>query len=85
MKYIWRQLLAQPTKTMAVLDVLMPYSLSYRQPGDLRVIRGVADGVWKEARTRGVASLGFPKFNFIGFIYSAPVKIRSLLQASNLT
>ena len=62
MKYIWRQLLAQPTKTMAVLDVLMPYSLSYRQPGDLRILRGVADGVWKEARTRGVASLSFLRF-----------------------
>ncbi len=33
-----------------------------RQPGDLGVLRGVADGVAEEARTRGFASSGFPEF-----------------------
>ncbi len=56
--------MAQPTNTMAVLDVFMPYSLSYRQPGDLGVLEGVAEGVWKEARTRGFASLPLGRFAF---------------------
>ncbi len=36
-----------------------------RQPGDLGVLRGVAGGVAKEARTRGFASLAFARFAFI--------------------
>ena len=55
------------------------------QPSRLRVLRGVVEGVAEEARTRGFASLGFPRFAFIGFSYSAPVTIRPLPQASNLT
>ncbi len=32
------------------------------QLGDLGVLRGVAGGVAEEVRTRGFASLGFPRF-----------------------
>jgi len=34
------------------------------QPGDLRVLEGVAEGVWKEARTLGFASLSLDRFAF---------------------
>jgi hypothetical protein len=34
------------------------------QPGDLGVLEGVAGGVWKEARTRGFASLSLGRFAF---------------------
>jgi hypothetical protein len=37
------------------------------QPGDLRVLRGVIRGFSKEARTRGVASLTFVGFAFVGY------------------
>ena len=36
-----------------------------RQPGDLRVLRGVAGGVAEEARTRGFASQALAGFAFI--------------------
>ena len=36
------------------------------QPGDLGVLRGVADGVAEEARTRGFASLSLGRLAFIG-------------------
>jgi hypothetical protein len=48
-----------------------------RQPGDLGVLRGVAEGVAKEARTRGFASLAFAKFAFIAE--------RIFLQRANLS
>jgi hypothetical protein len=35
------------------------------QPGDLGVLRGVAEGVAEEARTRGFASLAFARFAFL--------------------
>ena len=34
------------------------------QPGGLGVLRGVADGVAEEARTRGFASLALARFAF---------------------
>ena len=37
-------------------------AFNIRQPGDLRILRGVADGVAEEARILGFASLGFPRF-----------------------
>jgi len=36
------------------------------QPGDLGVLRGVAECVAREARTRGFASLTLVRFAFIG-------------------
>ena len=36
-----------------------------RQPGGLGVLRGVAEGVAEEVRTRGFAPLGFPRFAFV--------------------
>ena len=36
-----------------------------RQPGDLGVLRGVADGVAEEARTRGFAPLTLVRFAFV--------------------
>ncbi len=36
------------------------------QPGDLGVLRGVADGVAEEARTRGFASLSLGRLAFVG-------------------
>jgi hypothetical protein len=36
-----------------------------RQPGDLGVFRGVAEGVAEEARTRGFASLTLVSFAFV--------------------
>ncbi len=35
------------------------------QPGDLGVLRGVVRGFSEEARTRGFASLGFPRFAYV--------------------
>ncbi len=40
------------------------YCAYARQPGDLGVLEGVAGGVWKEARTRGIASLSLDRFAF---------------------
>jgi hypothetical protein len=37
-----------------------------RQPGDLGILGGVAEGVWKEARIRGFAPPTLAKFAFIG-------------------
>ena len=54
-------------------------------PATLESFGGVFRDLSEEARTRGFASLGFPRFAFIGFSYSAPVTIRPLPQASNLT
>ena len=34
------------------------------QPGDRRILRGVADGVAEEARTGGLASLSLNRFAF---------------------
>ena len=39
-----------------------------RQPGDLGVLRGVAEGVAEEARTRGFASLTLVRFAFVQLI-----------------
>ncbi len=36
--------------------------LWHRQPGDLGVLRGVADGVAEEARIRGFAPLSLDRF-----------------------
>jgi hypothetical protein len=37
----------------------------HRQPGDLGVLRGVAECVAEEARTRGIASLTLVRFAFV--------------------
>jgi len=39
--------------------------LNERQPGDLGVLRGVAECVAEEARTRGFASLALVRFAFV--------------------
>ena len=42
-----------------------PDKISYWHPGDLGVLRRVADGVAEEARTRGFASPALAGFAFI--------------------
>ncbi len=54
--------MAQATNTMTLLTNFMLYYLSYRQLGDLGVLRGVILGFSEEARTRG-----FPSPSFGGF------------------
>jgi len=41
------------------------FPVTERQPGDLGGLRGVADGVMEEARTRGFPSPPFGGFGFI--------------------
>ena len=45
--------------------VITPELAQLRQPGDLGVLRRVAEGVAEEARTRGFASLTLVRFAFI--------------------
>jgi hypothetical protein len=49
-----------------------------RQPGDLWVLRGVAEGVAEEARTRGFASPALAGFAFVTVIMDAG-ELRSIL------
>lgn len=49
-----------------------------RQPGGLGVLRGVAEGVAEEARTRGFASLAFASFAFHHFIMQQIQKVSIL-------
>ncbi len=57
--------MAQATNTMTLLTDFMLYYLSYRQLGDLGVLRGVIRGFSKEARTRGFPSPSFGGFGFV--------------------
>ena len=43
------------------------------QPGELGVLRGVAEGVAEEARTRGFASLAFARFAFVAKLIVLPL------------
>ncbi len=51
-------------------DVSSKTSHRLRQLGGLRVLRGVVRGVAEEARTRGFASLGFPRFALVAFPFA---------------
>ncbi len=57
--------MAQATNTMTLLTNFMLYYLSYRQPGDLGVLREVFRGFSEEARTRGFPSPPFGGFGFV--------------------
>jgi hypothetical protein len=50
---------------IAKLNVVLRNTGNLWRPGDLGVLRGVAEGVAKEARTRGFASQTFVRFAFV--------------------
>ncbi len=57
--------MAQATNTMTLLTNFMLYYLSYRQLGDLGVLREVFRGFSEEARTRGFPSPSLGGFGFV--------------------
>jgi hypothetical protein len=48
------------------LNMVVSLLLRYRQPGDLGILRGAAECVAEEAKTRGFASLALARFAFFG-------------------
>jgi hypothetical protein len=53
---------------ISMINVVLRITGNPRQPGDLGVLRGAAEGVAEEARTRGFASLAFARFAFIAML-----------------
>jgi len=57
--------LTAPSLVLKAAPIRGLVCLTLWQPGDLGVLEGVADGVWKDARTRGFASLSLDRFAFV--------------------
>ena len=64
------------------LFIVFPLRVSEWQPGDLGVLRGFAEGVAKEARTRGFASRAFTRFAFIAGLMILRRGILSILEST---
>ncbi len=66
--------MAQATNTMTLLTNFMLYYPSYRQLGDLGVLREVFHGFSEEARTRGFPSPPFGGFGFVTDVNQTDVR-----------
>lgn len=64
--------------TNRLMIILSESAGGSRQPGDLGVLEGVAEGVWEEARTRGFASPALAGFAFDEIIMNGLLR-RSIL------